>query len=187
NGSCGVKSQISSLSGGVWWSSETAVISIDQSGFVSTLDAGSAILTFTRDTEGCVGEMNFFSHPNPVAGIVGEPIICTGGATVLEAEGGVVYAWNTGANTSSIFVNASGLYELTVTNSFGCSDTTGLFVTINNAMSAYIDYHGSVCITPEKIISANVSGGTEPYDYYWTGPGGMTAVTDTVVIGDNGN
>lgn len=57
-----------------------------------------------------------------------------GNPITLNLTGGPfdTYSWNTGETTSSITVNASGVYNVTVTNSFGCSGSDVVLVTLPN-------------------------------------------------------
>ncbi|MFZ1703295.1 MAG: hypothetical protein WAT79_03055 [Saprospiraceae bacterium] len=183
----GESSQVLPSLGGVWNSSEPAVIDITNEGMVTTLGAGGAVLTFTRTDDGCSNTMNFFSNPNPIANINGSPVICSGGWGALEATGGVIYIWNTGANTPTIFVNNSAIYSVTVTNSFGCTGSTDQEITISSDLSANIDYNGSTCLASGDELTAIAQNGTPPYTYQWTGPLGLTGVTESIVIFDNGN
>ncbi|MBK8623012.1 MAG: Ig-like domain-containing protein [Saprospiraceae bacterium] len=183
----GETSQLSPTSGGIWESSEPQFINIDNNGLVTSLMAGSAVLTYTRLSDGCSNTMNFFVDPNPVANIVGQPVFCSGSFGVLEATGGVIYVWNTGATSPTLFVNNSGFYAVTVTNSFGCKDSTQISTTISGGLIAEIHYQGSVCIEPQKQISALAFGGLPPYSYQWSGPEGMTWNTDTISVSENGN
>ena len=56
--------------------------------------------------------------------------ICQGNSITLNAQNpNSVYVWSTGANSSSITVNSSGIYHVAVTNSAGTSrDTVEVFV-----------------------------------------------------------
>ena len=54
--------------------------------------------------------------------------------TILQANGAdVSYLWSTGEVTSSIHVNAPGIYAVTVTNSAGCTATDSVMVTLITA------------------------------------------------------
>lgn len=59
---------------------------------------------------------------NPTATITGILNVCSG-STVLKASSGATYLWSTGETTQNITVSATGIYSVTVTDSFGCSST----------------------------------------------------------------
>ncbi len=50
----------------------------------------------------------------------GELVLCSGQQVKLNAPAAVGYLWSDGATTPSIVVGASGSYQVTVTNQFGC-------------------------------------------------------------------
>lgn len=183
----GGSSQLFPSTGGSWVSSEPYMIDVTNEGFVSTIEAGSAVLTYTRSSDGCSASMNFYSNPNPVADIQGSSIVCSGGLGFLEARGGVIFEWSTGSVNPTIFITNSGTYYVTVTNSFGCTSSAEQIVTISSGLSVDIDYDGSVCFKPGKELSALVSRGIPPYTYFWTGPSGMTSNAPSIVIANNGN
>jgi len=56
---------------------------------------------------------------NPFANITGVLNICSG-STLLTATKGISYLWSTGDTTQSINATQTGLYSVTVTDSFGC-------------------------------------------------------------------
>lgn len=73
--------------------------------------------------------------PNPTVSISAPSTsICTGDSLLLTGNGGVNYLWLPGSSTtSSIYVkptNTTG-YSLVGTNSFGCSDTGYVNITVN--------------------------------------------------------
>ena len=60
-------------------------------------------------------------------------------------QGGLVYLWNTGDNTSAISASTSGEYHVSVTDANGCSDTDTIFVTLNGLPGANLGADQSVC------------------------------------------
>ncbi len=75
-------------------------------------------------------------NPLPTATITanGSTTFCQGGSVTLTASAGSSYLWSNGATTSSITVNASGNYSVTVTNANGCSTASAATVVTVNAL-----------------------------------------------------
>lgn len=105
--------------------------------------SASGIYTVTvTDANGCTGTDNISVtvNSNPTATISGSPLsFCQGDSSLLTATAASTYLWNTGETTQSIYVNASGDFVVTITDSNGCtdvSDTTS--IAVNPAPSATI-------------------------------------------------
>jgi hypothetical protein len=117
-------------------------------------------------------------RPVPVVNIGNDTTICPGVSYVLNASTpNATYAWNTGASTSSITVNAAGTYSVLVTvNGCGGSDarviTPGV-VPVNNLTPA-ID----LCLGSSVTLNAGNTGSA----FVWT-PGGATTQTINVSSG----
>ncbi|MEO8146833.1 MAG: T9SS type A sorting domain-containing protein [Bacteroidia bacterium] len=69
--------------------------------------------------------------------------LCPGTSLTLQAIGTGDYAWSTGSTTGSITVNSTGTYELTITNSYGCNNSTSF-----TAMPG-------VCAAPDAQVTAS--------------------------------
>ena len=91
---------------------------------ISIHDPGNYSVTVTNEY-GCKGTDNFTvtGLPGTSAVIIGpSQITCADTAVALKLLG--VHdqiLWNTGADTSTIFVNTAGEYSVTVTNAYGCT------------------------------------------------------------------
>ncbi|MAC93889.1 MAG: hypothetical protein CMC96_00160 [Flavobacteriales bacterium] len=118
------------------------------------------------------------------------------GAVSATASGGFLpytYQWSTSETTSIISGKQAGQYSVTVTDGNGCTaiDTVSLTepsvltasVTVDSIVVCYGDDDGAV--------TANASGGTTPYSYFWNdGPNtqsrtGLSGGTYTVTVLDN--
>lgn len=174
-------------SGGQWVSSNPLTASITDGGVVTGSAIGQVTLTYTRDSDGCENTKTLDVRPVPVAQISGADQICFNTSTALTASGGISYQWSTNATTAAIMANSTGWYKVKVTNSFGCEDSTSHYLSVNPLLSVNINYHGSVCLTEDKTISADVSGGSGIYSYSWTGPDNFISQTDTILLSKNGN
>ena len=77
--------------------------------------------------------------PSATISANGPTTFCQGGSVTLTASSGTSYAWSNGAPTSSITVNTSGNYSVTITNANGCSATSAsVAVTVNTLPIANI-------------------------------------------------
>jgi len=114
----------------------------------------SQTTTFTvngTDANGCSNSdlitVNVSSAPTVTLG--NDVEICENEAPVqLDAttnQGGLIYSWNTGDNTSSISVSTTGEYYVTVTDANGCSDMDTISLTLNELPGANLGTNQSVC------------------------------------------
>lgn len=134
------------------------------------------ILTVT-DAAGCQGIDSIVIAEYPAVKLapgVTDPF-CSGDtiATELSLVGFSDYEWSTGDTTSSIFVETGGTYEVTVTNEFGCRDTTHFEVTehqppivnVNNAEDSIIN----LCKGEATILFGVIDNA---FDYRWENENG---------------
>ena len=82
---------------------------------------------------GCDSTYNYslVVHPQPVADLGPDVILCQGNSITLDAGPGpqFSYLWNTGATTQTIVVSASGAYSVTVNTPFNCTASDAMHVT----------------------------------------------------------
>jgi hypothetical protein len=119
-------------------------------------------------------------------------IACVGqtGAVNLSVNGGTpayTYSW-TGpsgftANTQNLSNRPAGTYNVTVTDSRGCTTTASATITAPAAtVSVVLSSKTNVSCNggANGTINITASGGTPGYTYSWTGPGGFTASTQNL-------
>lgn len=121
-------------------------------------------------------------NPTPTVAITasGPTTFCNGGSVVLSASSANSYTWSTGANTSSISVLTSGNYNVIVSNTFGCTNTSNLVtVTVYTPAVTSITASGptTFCNGGNVILSANT--GTT---YVWS----TSANTQTINVTSTG-
>lgn len=107
--------------------------------------------------------------------------ICTGQNAVLTANSsaGVTYTWSTGAHTSTIQVNAPGVYTVQVSNSCGSAQQTATVSTGSSAPTLTIVATSTLlCTGQSATLSLNGSTGT----YNWS----TGANTPTIVVNSFG-
>jgi hypothetical protein len=90
--------------------------------------------------------------------------ICQGQNATLTASGGTNYLWNTGAQTASITVNASGIYTVTISDACGLV-TLSQQITVNPLPSATINVSGNTTICQGDSVLLTASGGDT---YTWS-------------------
>lgn len=79
--------------------------------------------------------INISINPSPNINLGNDTTICKNHTLTLNAGGGFTsYLWNTGATTPTITIpqgSITSVYYVTVTNSFGCSDSDTILVTVS--------------------------------------------------------
>lgn len=93
---------------------------------ITVFDEGDYILQIT-DSKGCMGfdtiTVSYIPPPDTEIILEGSTPFCPSDSVLLIAspqEEDYQYLWSSGETSSSIWVDAEGLYELTITNTSGC-------------------------------------------------------------------
>ncbi|MBC7553848.1 MAG: M4 family metallopeptidase [Taibaiella sp.] len=163
--------------GGSWSSSNPSVASINSSGVITGVTAGTVTITYAV-TNSCgtaaVLRTITVSNPSVVGPITGTMNVCPGGSSILAdtTAGGV---WTT-ADASIASVNTSGLVTgvgtgtvlitYSVTNATGCTTAVTATVTVNAAPTAVITAAGltSICMGASVTLNATTGSGLT---YQW--------------------
>lgn len=95
----------------------------------------------------------------------------TTGEINIDIWGGTpsyTYFWNTGASTQDIDNLATGNYNVTITDFYGCQLFASFFINQPAQLSATISSTDVICFGESNgSIQASLSGGTLPYAYAW--------------------
>jgi len=102
---------------------------------INTSTAGTTTYTFTPNAGVCgfVYTTDITVNPSPSVNLGSNQNICINNTPfTLDAGPGMTsYLWSTGGNTQTISASAGGNYSVTVTNSYGCTATDEVTVTVN--------------------------------------------------------
>ncbi|MBK9982053.1 MAG: T9SS type A sorting domain-containing protein [Saprospiraceae bacterium] len=159
---------------------------------ITNLSPGAYFLTVT-DANGCtdqdfalisafqcIGSHTFLSvQPTCHAS-------CDGNASAIISDTTVAisYLWSTGETTSSISNLCAGAYGLTITNEdLGCIDDSFTFeLHPPDSLGLIVDQITHITDSTTASVSIHAQGGTNPYSYHWTGPGGFTSTSKDINV-----
>lgn len=158
------------------WSNGATTQSITVSSpgtFSVTVTTGSCVSTSPTTT--------VVVNPVPTASVSagGPTTFCQGLNVVLTASAGSSWLWSNGATTQAITVTASGNYSVTVTNSFGCSATSGATsVTVNPNPPAVVSATGPLTFCQGGSVTLTANAGSS---YLWSNGATSQAITISAV------
>ncbi len=174
----GRNATVTPSSGGTWTSSNPAVATITNSGVITGISGGTATFTFTNSVSGCISSptSSIAVNDKPTINLTGSGAICVGSLSSLTPSSGGTW---TSSNPAIASINSSGIVTglsqgqatFTYTSvSTGCVSLVSTPITVRSVPHVVIDFNGSICITDTSELMANVTSGTPPYIYAWTGP-----------------
>ena len=148
--------------------------------------AGSYTVVASNSTTVCTLSMNGSATVtvNPLPTVTTTPgdstNTCNGVSVTLTAAGASTYGWSpsTGLDTTTgatVHANPGSTTTYTVigTDANGCQNTTNVTVIVNPVLACSVSpASAAVCVGGSQTFVANASGGTAPYTFGWTGPGG---------------
>ncbi len=176
--------------GGSWSSTDASIATIGSaSGIVYGLTTGTTNIIYTFPT-GCSIGTAISVEPTPVATVTagGPTDFCLGGSVLLSATSGVyTYQWFdndtaiTGAVGTTFNAGNTGTYEVAVTNSFGCTDTSAT-INVSNGIFPTIEYTGSdsLCAGNHLTMTVNTGAAVGVITYVWLN--GVTPVPGAVDV-----
>ncbi len=101
-------------------------------------------------------------HANPVIGFGGEIQTCRTELTLRPQDTGTAYLWYDYSTNSTLLVNQSGEYGLTLTNGYGCMSNESVRILLNTSISSGLPKDTTHC--GELALSVNYPNGT----YQWS-------------------
>ena len=111
--------------------------------------------------------------PVPMVTISGDTVICEGETTVLTSSNASSFLWSTGATNRSISVSEEGAYSVVVSNTVGCTNSSSVYVHVNNRPNLMILGDTTICQGGQTELLA-IGGDT----YLWSNG----ATTPNIVV-----
>ncbi|MES2332510.1 MAG: LamG-like jellyroll fold domain-containing protein [Bacteroidota bacterium] len=154
--------------GGVWSSSNTAIATVDNTGKIIGISAGSADISYTvTNANNCSSTVTAAVTVNalPTATITAgsATTFCAGGSVVLTASAGSSYLWSNNATTPTITVNATGNYSVTVTNANNCSATSAITTVTVNALPTITGTLGACAPAGRQLTGSGTPAASNPW------------------------
>ena len=119
--------------------------------FAANTVIGQIQLSFSINAPSCNGYTNGTATVNP-----------SGGASPYT------YSWNNGQSGQTNFGLGAGTYFVTVTDQNGLTANGSVVVTQPAPVEVTITATGLSCTSESGTLTANVTGGTQPYGYAWS-------------------
>lgn len=144
---------------------------------LSNLSAGTYILTAT-DNAGCAETVTtIIPAPNPQLTISFDSVneLCNAGnngsASAIVIGGTTPYSfhWSNNQSSASVTLLTAAAYNLTVTDSLGCTISGSVNITQPQPLNVTVIIHSPLCAgLSTGSADATASGGTAPYIYSWS-------------------
>ncbi len=152
------------------------------------LIAGIYTINIT-DKNGCIDstQVTITQPPSKTIIILNTDIGCYGGndgSSIILVTGGATpytYLWSNGNTTSSLTHLSANTFTIVINDANNCKSI--LFDTIKQppALNVTLNPHNLKCFEDNSgYITSSVSGGTNPYQYFWS-PGGGTNASDNAL------
>jgi uncharacterized repeat protein (TIGR01451 family) len=152
--------------------------------------AGTYRITVT-DNVGCVDSFQCVINPQVALQVADTAIAPTceyyltsyANATAIGGQLPYSIVWNNGETSFELNQLAPGDYYYTVTDAYGCDATGEIMIPDTELLTVSLDGIPPLCDSPlSGSISSYVTGGYEPYSYYWSN-NSTTANIDSLWLG----
>ncbi len=157
------------------------------------LQAGNYTVLATDDN-GCATQLQVdVVEPDPVSGSVNtDTVSCSGAAdgllqaTAAGGNGNYQFVWQpVGINSAQANGLTAGNYSVLITDQNGCSVTLNTVIVDPDPVSLSISTPPILCIGQQTLLTANASGGTQPFQFNWnTGISSDSLTVSPVVTTD---
>lgn len=191
NGLGNVDLIVSGATGSVLYTWSNGATSQDLNG----VSAGSYSGTAT-DVSGCIVTFSATVENDPGIMSVSDVItdaFCDGGngsidITVNDATAPFTFVWSNGSTNEDISSLNAGSYTCNISDAAGCMLTyTGVINDLGGPEITSVTLSDENCGAGDGSILLNITGGTQPYTYSWTGQAPNPCCTYTLDMQDQGN
>jgi len=145
-----------------------------------TSDKAGLYQVSVTNSFGCSASDTALLNVNPIPTVsVNDISFCSDTKDTLKAlvqPSDVTFAWNTGETTQNIVVSTSGMFTVTVTNSYNCMDTASAKVTVYDVPTVSVN-DTSICKGFTATLNAKGQG-TPSITYLWS----TTAATQSIDV-----
>ena len=144
-----------------------------------TASAAETVHVTVTNANGCIGRDTALVsiQPGLTVDLGPDQAACEGNSFVLNcgySDANSTIAWNTGASTDSITVNATGQYFVEVTDAGGCAGSDTVNITINSNPTVTVA-NQTICADENPVtFDAGTGNG---WSYAWSGDANGTAQT----------
>ncbi|MBK9048074.1 MAG: T9SS type A sorting domain-containing protein [Bacteroidetes bacterium] len=164
--------QTTTLAGNTSWPSYTWSTGANTSS-ISVGTAGTYYL-MVNAPNGCTDSdsITVVTLPAALPVITGDPDICPGASTILDAGAGYTnYLWSNGITSQTLTTASPGNYTVTVTDAFGCSASDSMMVIALSSTPVSITASGNTTFCQGDSVVLHASPGLANYQWYrWNTP-----------------
>ena len=159
-----------------WLSSATSKGTINSSGVVTGVSAGTTSISYTvTDDKGCVSSpsapfaITINALPN-VSLVASKSKICLGESMTLKGDGASTYVWDNGVTNGNEFTpTITQTFRVTGTDINGCVNTASINIPVYaipkiTQISAVAN---NIMVGNDLILNHSASNGLPPYNYKW--------------------
>lgn len=177
------------VSGGTWSSSNNTVATVNASGNVTGLSAGSAVISYTVSGATSVATQSITVNPAPNAGTISGPTtVCAGSSITLSstvtggtwtASNGLVTTDASGLIAGNIGSSGTSTITYTVSSACGTASTTTILDVVIPANAGTLTGSDNVCVGSSIYLTQEGSTGEGPL-WYFSGSAISTDYSGTI-------
>jgi hypothetical protein len=160
------------------------------------LDPAEYFVTVT-DASGCTAVQTLTVNPFTCVSLIESALVaitCNGACdgaisiTVLDGVGPFTYLWNVGSTETAIDSLCAGTYSVSIYDAGqNCTGLAGFLISEPEALTLTVDEVVNITDSTIAAIAITAGGGTPPYAYAWTGPGGFASNAEDISGMDEGS